>query len=1185
MSISIRGQFQRSINLSRDFYGDHDLSGYVVTAKSRELLERIIESLAKHSAQRAWSVTGPYGGGKSAFALFAAHLLRGSRGAHARLSETFSELSEEVQKLVPDEETGVFCPVLIVGSRGPISKALLKGLAKSLSTFSAHYRRRTGRPPREVEELREVLRSIWRDAEELEDPTDADVIELYQDAAAAVHEATGGGLFVVIDELGKMLEYAAIHPDSSDLNILQQLAERASRTGDRREEAAPIVVLTILHQAFDRYAGRLSSSQRDEWRKVQGRYEDFAFVESVNETVRLLARAISLDEAVILPRNGESDVDAVLKQAHLAQHLDRGEARGHLLSALPLHPAVSLLVGPLFRRLAQNERSLFAFLASGETNSFLDVLDSSRTSSQSSLFGEQKELPYYRLDHLYDYLVGSLGALLYHESMGKLWAETEAALSGLKESSALSERLIKQIALLSFAGGMAGLRPTSEMLLATADAQPDEIEAALKKLQEERVLTYRPFKSEYHIWQGSDFDLAERMREARELVTARTPLATMLEKVLPPTPMVARYHSYRTGTTRVFEVQYSSDETWGTVIQSPHTRADGRIVYVLPEHDSDIKALAQSLLDANTDAMTLVALPDGVASLREVVRELACLEWVRTNASELAGDAVARREVDEQYADLSSYVQRRLADLLVTGNDGRNPCRWIHGGTSFRLENERALQETLSSICDSVFDSSPEIWNELLNRRKPSPSAKRGLKLLIEAMITNGEKDQLGIAGHPAEYGMYASILSATGMHRRTDNRVWKFAKPDEKRRPGCVAVWETIEAMLEGADGQRLPVTQIYEALSKPPFGVREGLLPVFLFAYYKYAEQEIAIYETGSFVKSVDFEMVERFLKNPEKFELQMVRIEGVRVDVLQRLAPLVGLPVIQRHPLPFVIRLLRHVHGLAPYVRRTANLSPLALAVREALTNAVEPATLLFDELPQACGEASFLRKKQVSEGTAERFVQRLQDALRELTGAYEALVADIQRQVAHAFRLQSKTAEDRRHELAQRARPVLTLAADLSLRSFLVRATDEILDTQGWYESLASLLGRRPPVQWADEDVKTFNTALREVTRRFFALEPIAFDSEDDSHGSDGDIVVPLQRLRLGVTAQHGAEREAVVQVSSDEKVHVERLLVQLEDILSSEPISLEAKLAAISRLALKLLDERESTILEDDQIYE
>ena len=69
---------------------------------------------------------------------------------------------------------------------------------------------------------------------------------------------------VIIDEMGKFLESAAY--DSSDVYFFQQLAEIASRSDNR------LVVVGILHQAFDEYANRVSRESREEWAKIQGRF-------------------------------------------------------------------------------------------------------------------------------------------------------------------------------------------------------------------------------------------------------------------------------------------------------------------------------------------------------------------------------------------------------------------------------------------------------------------------------------------------------------------------------------------------------------------------------------------------------------------------------------------------------------------------------------------------------------------------------------------------------------------------------------------------------------------------------------------------------------------------------------------------------------------------------------------------
>ncbi|PSQ76240.1 MAG: hypothetical protein BRD37_07275 [Bacteroidetes bacterium QH_8_67_23] len=1171
---AIRRRFRRSVHLERDFYRADGLDGYVVTAKARELVRRLAGALTAPEGERAWSITGPYGGGKSASALFAAHLARGSDAALARLDDADAALAAEAREAF----AAPFCPVLIVGARRPLAEALLDGLAQSLSAFAED----TGA---------DALAALADEADAAA-PTDDEATRLYREAARTVHETTGGGLFVVIDELGKLLEYAALHPEQSDLYVLQRLSERAG--DEQHQPPAPVALVTILHQAFERYAGRLPAAQREEWQKVQGRFEDFAFVEPADETLRLLAEAVDAQ-----PRDEENEeagsVDALLDAVRLPPHFDAEQVQRCLTEALPLSPAVSLAVGPLFRRLAQNERSLFAFLAAGEPHGFGDVMN------------RDDAPPRYRLDHLHDYLVGALGATLFDERMNRLWAETDAALARLEAPSALDERLLKQIAILGFAGDRAGLRPTAPLLRVAADAPPEEVDTALERLKEARVITYRPFHEEYHVWQGSDFDLEGKLAAARREVPERRPLAAMLREALPPLPLVARRHSYRTGATRVFEVIYASDETWRQHLEAPYDDADGRIIYVLPEHAGGARSALEETLrnaSAQSDApLTLLAVPGSAETLREAARDLACFDAVLDDP-DLEGDAAARKEVREQRAELAGYVHDQLTRLISSSENGRNPCDWIYQGKEIEVESERALQQRLSRICDEVFSEAPEVWNELINRRSPSGSAVYGQKQLLEAILEHAEEPRLGIEGTPAAYGLYASVLRATGIHREQDRAgedgTWTFGAPSAER-DGCRAVWDAIGRLLDEAEGQRVAVADCYDTLTAPPYGVREGLLPVFLFAFYKHAEDEIAFYENGSFVHDPAYAEIERFLNAPEKFALQRVTVEEARADVLERLAPLVGLEETgeeNRAPLPFVVRLLKSVRDLPPYTRKTGRLSDEALAVREALHRATEPATLLFQELPEACGLDSFLGDEASDD--AEVFVTRLQDALRELGRAYGDLLDDIEERIAEAFALQAEDSEARRSELAERAQVLLSHVTDTALKSFCVRATDEMLDTQGWYESLAALLAKRPPEQWVDKDREKFEETLTQVAHRFRNQEPLYFEeskngagsSEAEGNGEDaveskeaspaaqtnGTASPPkMRRIRLSISASDEPDQEAVVNIRLENEDDVDQVVKHVGRALEeADENNVDVKLAGVSEVAQSLLTEREAS---------
>ena len=137
----VSSRFRRSVHLERDFYAENSLDGYVVTVTARETLRRLISALENHSASKAWSLTGPYGSGKSAFALFAAKLVGNPESPDTKQALNLLERGDEA---LWNQFVGVctsrpkergFCPVLISGERAPITIALFHGLAHGLTAY------------------------------------------------------------------------------------------------------------------------------------------------------------------------------------------------------------------------------------------------------------------------------------------------------------------------------------------------------------------------------------------------------------------------------------------------------------------------------------------------------------------------------------------------------------------------------------------------------------------------------------------------------------------------------------------------------------------------------------------------------------------------------------------------------------------------------------------------------------------------------------------------------------------------------------------------------------------------------------------------------------------------------------------------------------------------------------------
>ena len=148
-SVSVTGRFARSVNLERDAARHEPLDGYVVTARALDVVERIAATAATGSAGGAWSITGPYGSGKSSLAL----LLDAALGRRSRLQRSALRLIDDASDTAGDlvrrahrrhnTASRGFNRGLATAQREPLSHTVLRALHRAVLRRYAD----TARPP------------------------------------------------------------------------------------------------------------------------------------------------------------------------------------------------------------------------------------------------------------------------------------------------------------------------------------------------------------------------------------------------------------------------------------------------------------------------------------------------------------------------------------------------------------------------------------------------------------------------------------------------------------------------------------------------------------------------------------------------------------------------------------------------------------------------------------------------------------------------------------------------------------------------------------------------------------------------------------------------------------------------------------------------------------------------------
>ena len=1149
-----QSRFVRAVHVESDIDQTDALDGYVLTATGRSILRRIAPAYSNQPAPRAWTLTGPYGTGKSAFAVFAANLFTHARGAGPKkarqiLQQSDPDLAGELLAKGRQSRRGLM-PVAITGTREPIDRAILRGLDHSLTDMANGHGRSV------VREVRRCLKHA----------TGANVVgarNLTELLAATMDKVCTpasrlDGIFLILDELGKLLEFANSQPSQSDVAVLQSIAEFSERC------SKPCLLLTILHQDFGAYANRLSCEDRAEWDKVRGRFEDIAFEEPAEEMLRLAGRALAAAnkndrrrKSVTPQRSYRALCDTAWKLGLAPGSMTKGEFLGLLMDCWPLHPLVTVTLGNVFRRLAQNERSVFSFLYSSEPFGLSEFLDMA-PASRGALYG---------IDRLYDYLSVTARDGLFATPQAKRWAEIETILERQTERTREEVFFVKAIGLMNVIGQSGRIQASRDLLAFAAQQVLGRVNAGkeLKQLASRKVVVPRRYNGTFALWEGSDVDLEAQVRIARDRLDPTQTTAQLAAKYFHPRPIVARRHSYRTGALRYLPIHFL---TPGDLDRQRLAVEGPAILIVLPDSAREEKravALARhQRLRRRGDV--LIAIPAGRQELSRTVRELACLEWVRKNVSELDGDRTARRELAIQ----TEGVGRKLTNIfnsILQPEDGDSRCVWYHKGKKVRFRSRRHFQDYLSAVCDELFSESPCLQNELINRRELSSAAAAARRNLIDAMITHSTEEHLAISGTPPEKSMYLSLLHKPGIHRKGPSG-WRFRPPRRSADEGLQAVWKSMVRFFAQTEKGARPLSELFALLSKPPYGVLDGPLPVLLCAALLVHDHEVALYKEGSFVPVLNVPDFELLMKAPERYTVQRCRISGVRASVFEQVAKLVGRdipgPKIGKPQILQVVRpFLKFVRGLNDFVMRTEQLSETAINIRDTLSKAREPDSLLFTDLPRACGVAPFRTKQRATPNHVNQFIKRLRAGLAELQQRYQRLLNELTGAIRVSFGVEGTLATVRK-TLTSRAGLLRNCSGDPALKTFVERVLQTALDDDQWLEAVVAVLALRLPAVWRDDDRARFDHNLATTARLFSHVEGLAFGR---SKLADSD-----EAVRIGITTPDGVEVEKVVRISRSRSKAVDQLEKQLEAILPRAKGSgnNDAVLAAIARVAKRRL---------------
>lgn len=870
--IEVNRGFQTSINLEYDLNKIEKVTSYIPTEQSVKILGTFLKSFyyTNDSQNRARVLIGPYGRGKSHLLLVLTALtsidVYTESVDRTEANKVLEVLCNKIDSV--DHEVGTLAkavvdsgirtlPIIINSNTVDINQAFLIAIKEALERseldelLPATYfdaaievlnRWKTSYPD-VVKQFNNALKTYKLSLDELYiglnqfdqesysvfcacypcvtagtefNPfSNMDVVKLYMAVTDALVEQTSySGINIIFDEFSKFLEANMDASKMLNFKIIQDMAEAATRSGKKQ-----IHFTCITHKDI------LDYSASDSFKTVEGRFSKIHYIASSEQSYELIANAIPKKSSFehYIAQNRAS-FDKALNSASVvnvfSEMTPAAFEKKVALGCFPLTPLSAFALLHVSELVGQNERTLFTFLAKPDEYSLYDFLQQDHAS-----------MDFITIDCVYDYFKDLLKKEVFNASVHSIWTKSDTA---LRQSGNISEsRIIKTIAIINIINDER-FKTTPAHMKSALFMDDKVFDEAIEHLIQKHVITQRE-SSEFVMLTSNGVDVQKNVLAYASTKVSKINECELLENNFPLGYVIPREYNDRFSMLRYFKKIYMNAATFlsyrtGDALTSDY-EFDGIILYILTSNDSERSLVCEHIQHFEHTPEVIICVSDYEFEFTECLKRVVAIQYLK--CSEYAQDPHYFEEIQIYEEDLQKQIMSAIDNMYSPGS---KHSAYLNCNGTLEIYRQADLNLAVSRICLTRYCSTPVINNEMVNKTALNAQNIKGRNVVLDWILKH---DNDSVIPCPDGFGPEVSIFKA--MYSYTGLYASEVVADD-----GINKVLSLISGFVSSCESDKKTFSELYETLQSPPFGMRKGIIPLFVvYVLRKYKENTIIYYK----------------------------------------------------------------------------------------------------------------------------------------------------------------------------------------------------------------------------------------------------------------------------------------------------------------------------------------------------
>ena len=893
--ITIRDGFQSSVNLEYDLNNRDKVLSYIPTEQSVEILGQYLKSFYydKDTQNRSTVLVGPYGRGKSHLLLVLSALTsldvfddeknyQANREHLFDVCDRIGQVNTEVGTLAREivESNVRTLPVIINSNTGDITQAFLVAINDALTRAGlTHLLPKTYFDsaisildkwqesfPTAIASLKDVLKQEKQTIQQLyiglnqyshesydlfcrcypevaagtvfNPLSNTDVVKLYLSVAHALSEKTVyKGLNIIFDEFSKFLEANLDKSKMLNFKIIQDMAEIATRSG-----AQQIHFTCVTHKDI------LDYSSSDSFKAVEGRFTTIQFVATAEQSYELIANAIiKKDTFNSLASTYESDFTNITAQPEVGVFDDLSRSvyeKKVVWGCFPLASISSFALLQVSAIVGQNERTLFTFLAQ----------DSPFTLG-AFLAEERNSIDLLTVDCIYDYFEDLFQKEVFNPRVHSIWAKTDSARHQTNDLNEL--KILKAIAIINIIGDER-LKPVPAHIKNALMMDDEIFDRSISSLQRNHILSQRD-SAEFVLLTANGVDVQKSIDNYVHSKIAKVSVGPILNKICEWGPLLPREHNDNYSILRFFREIFMEREVFLKYKNAEQLlaeyKSDGLVIHLI-ESDGDPEDFVNKKLRTFKKNPQIVVCRSLLPFEHEdlIKRYVAAGELKKSQSATVDPHYYDEIVIFEE--DLSRQIQTVAHNMFAPNSPN---SRYLNCDGELAISRQIDLGHSLTSICNKLYRYTPKINNEMVNKNTLNAQNLKGRDLAVSWILDHSENDIIPcMDGFGPEVSIFKSVFKFTGLDR--SRKV-----SDE----GINMAIGEIQAFVLASEHSKTNFSNLYQTLTSPPYGMRRGVIPLFLAYVLRTYKESIILYFKNKEVE-LSASILSSLNESPENYQL---------------------------------------------------------------------------------------------------------------------------------------------------------------------------------------------------------------------------------------------------------------------------------------------------------------------------